>query len=169
VVWRGQFAFLSVAAALLAPPKRAKAGGRRGGQTTPHPYSTLLSRFARICSAPTARSQSSSPRRVLDRLSTPNAFGEFKAPDASRRISSWACTAMNRAFSAGDLRCINSWGVAPGSDEPAPLARNMYVRRRDAECAGIRGETEALRRSATTLRRLPSTPDQAHGNRSQQQ
>jgi len=35
---------------------------------------------------------------------------------------------MNRAFSAGDLRCINSWGVAPGSNETAPLALNMYLR-----------------------------------------
>jgi hypothetical protein len=65
--------------------------------------------------------------QVLDRVSTPNAFGGFKAPDASRRISYWASTTMSRAFSAGDLRCIKSWGVAPGSNEPAPLALNMFV------------------------------------------
>ena len=38
------------------------------------------------------------------------------------RNSYFGSTEMNRAFSAGDLRCMNSWGDAPGWNETAPVA-----------------------------------------------
>ena len=44
--------------------------------------------------------------RVVIRLSTPNAFGGFKAPDVPRRILHLSTTAMNRAFSADGLEIV---------------------------------------------------------------
>src|SRR5450755_1518253 len=51
----------------------------------------------------------------LDRVITQALKARFKAPDASRRISYWACTAMNRPAAAGLAvwRCIKFLGRCP--------------------------------------------------------
>ena len=82
--------------------------------------------------------------QVLDRVLTPALKARFKASDVSRRISVGPAPQMNRAFSAGDLRCTNSWGVAPGSNEPAPLALKMHAAIACCCWAGRFGNCRAL-------------------------
>jgi hypothetical protein len=95
-----------------------------------YPFSASGARSIQLAAA---SSKSCHIRALKARFPSASAQGlspsNGKAPDASRRVSSWICSAMNRAFSARDLRCINSWGVAPGWIEHAPLALNMCPNR----------------------------------------
>jgi hypothetical protein len=66
--------------------------------------------------------------RIVIRLSTPNAFGGFNAPDIPRRISCCPTTAMNRAFSAdGSEVPDNPRALPQATDEGAPSALNRYL------------------------------------------